>query len=175
MDQKVLRSIAAIVGAAPVLALVAQFELSNPELRRLLGQIEHETAFHVLKEFVRGSIDEQFLVGAELDLLLIDVALVLRVVQALLPRVHRIDRHTRRPVAVPENERDLVAVHLVDAERPVHLAAVLVVAQQLNGRRRGVARFERAGQADRLAHHAVYGEVGILGYWGCFDGIVEFR
>ena len=135
MDEKVLRSIAPIIGSAPVLALVVQFELSNPQLGRLFGQIEQKATLNALKQFVGRSIDEQLLMRAELDLLLIYVALMLCVVQALLPGVHRIDRHAGRPVSVPENERDLVAVDLVYGERPVDLGAILAVAQQLNGRR----------------------------------------
>lgn len=155
MDQKVLRSIASVVGAAPVLALVVQLELANPELGRLFGQIEQEPAFHVREQLARRPVDEQLLIGAELDLLLVHVALMRRIVQALLPRVHRIDRHARRPMSVPEDERDLVAIHLVDGEWSVDLSAVLAITEQLHGRRRGVARFKITGQADRLAHDAI--------------------
>lgn len=165
MDQKVLCSIASIVGSAPVLALIVQLELTNPELGRLFGQIEHESTFDVLKQFVRCSIDEQFLVRAKLDLLLIHVALMLCVVQALLACVHRIDRHTGRPVPVPEDKRDLVAVHLVDAERSIDLSAILTVAQQFNGRGRGVTRFKITGQTNGLAYYTVYCENGIFGYF----------
>lgn len=135
MDQEVLCSIASVVGPAPVLALVVQLELANPELGRLFGQIEQEATFHVREQLVGCPVDEQLLVGAELDLLLVHVALVVRVVQTLLSRVHRVDWHARRPMPIPENQRDLVAVHLVDAEWPVDLSAVLAVTEQLNGRR----------------------------------------